>query len=182
MTLIKFNLSSIRVRDISKALLLDIVALAVVFFTPKIGELIHLPFYMIEPMRLMVVLSIAHSSRANSYLLAFTLSLFSWAVSGHPEFFKMLVMTGEITANVFLFYYLLLKIDSVFLSMIIAIVVSKVLCYALYLVFFSMMFLKEEADPSFLISQVITTLVFSFYVFLILRKNHNNSTKKLFEE
>ena len=170
MNLIKFNLSSIQARNVSKALLLDIAALVLVMFTPKIGELIHLPFYMLEPMRLMVVLSIAHSSRANSYLLAFTLSLFSWAVSGHPEFFKMLVMTGEMTVNVFLFYYLLRKIDSAFLSMIISIVVSKVLCYALYLVFFSMMFLKEEADPSFLIAQVITTLVFSFYVFLILRK------------
>ena len=170
MNLIKFHLSSIRSGDFIKALLLDIIALAVVFFTPKIGAFMHLPFYMIEPMRLMVVLSIAHSSRINSYLLAFTLPLFSWAVSGHPEFYKMLVMTGEITANVLLFYYLIRKIDSAFLSMIISIIVSKALCYALYLVFFSMMFLMEEADPSFLISQVITTLVFSFYVFLIFRK------------
>jgi hypothetical protein len=178
MNLIKFDLSSIQTRNVAKGLLLDIVAIVVVYFTPKIGELIHLPFYMIEPMRLMVVLSIAHASRLNSYFLAFTLSLFSWAISGHPEFFKMLVMTGEMTINVFLFYYLLRKIDSAFLSMIISIIVSRVLCYALYLVFFSMMFLKEEADPSFLLAQVITTLVFSFYVFLFLRKNHNNSTQK----
>jgi hypothetical protein len=170
MNFIKFDLSSIQTRGVRNGLLLDIVAIAVVFFTPKIGQLIHLPFYMVEPMRLMVVLSIAHSNRANSYLLALTLPLFSWAVSGHPEFFKMLVMTGEITVNVFLFYYLVRKIDSVLLSMIISIVVSKVLCYAFYLVFFSMMFIQEEADPSFLIAQVITTLVFSFYVFFILRK------------
>ncbi|HZX63151.1 MAG TPA: hypothetical protein VFE66_08065 [Bacteroidales bacterium] len=170
MNFIKFDLSSIQTRGVRNGLLLDIVAIAVVFFTPKIGQLIHLPFYMVEPMRLMVVLSIAHSNRANSYLLALTLPLFSWAVSGHPEFFKMLVMTGEMAANVFLFYYFVRKIDSVLLSMIISIVVSKVLCYAFYLVFFSMMFIQEEADPSFLIAQVITTLVFSFYVFFILRK------------
>ena len=170
MNFIKFDLSSIQTRGVRNGLHLDIVAIAVIFFTPKIGQLIHLPFYMVEPMRLMVVLSIAHSNRANSYLLALTLPLFSWAVSGHPELFKMLVMTGEITVNVFLFYYLVRKIDSVLLSMIISIVVSKVLCYAFYLVFFSMMFIQEEADPSFLIAQVITTLVFSFYVFFILRK------------
>jgi hypothetical protein len=170
MTLTKIRLSSLRTRGLCIALLLDLVALALVYFTPKIGELIHLPFYMIEPMRLMVVLSIAHSSRVNSYLLAFSLSLFSWVISGHPEFFKMLVMTVEMTANVFLFYYFFRKIDSAFLPMIISIVISKVLCYAMYLVFFSMMFLREEADPSFLVAQVITTLVFSSYVFLILRK------------
>jgi hypothetical protein len=125
---------------------------------------------MVEPMRLMVVLSIVHSSRTNSYLLALSLPLFSWAVSGHPEFYKMLVMTGEITMNVFLFYYLIRKIDSVFLPMIISIVVSKIFCYILYLVFFSMMFIREEAESSFLIAQVISTLVFSFYIFFVLRK------------
>lgn len=170
MNLIKFDLSSIQGRDVIKGFLLDLVALAVVVFTPKIAQLIHFPFYMVEPMRLMVILSIAHSFRANSYLLAFTLPLFSWVISGHPELFKMLVMTGEIVFNVFLFYYLVRKIVSVLLSMIISIVVSKVLCYVFYLVFFSMMFIKEEAEPAFLIAQVITTLVFSFYVFFILRK------------
>jgi hypothetical protein len=54
--------------------------------------------------------------------------------------------------------------------MIISIVVSKVLSYIFYLVFFSMMFIREEAEPSFLIAQVISTLVFSFYIFFFLRK------------
>jgi hypothetical protein len=170
MNLIKCDLSSFKTQDVRKGLFLDVVALVVVFFTPKIGLLIHLPFWMIEPMRLMVVLSIAHSSRANSYLLALTLPSFSWAVSGHPEFFKMLIMTGEMTVNVFLFYHLIRKSDSVFMSMIISIVVSKVLCYAFYLLFFSMMFIREEADVYFIIAQVFTTLVFSLYVFFIRRK------------
>ena len=170
MNLTKFDISSIHTWNVIKGILLDIVALVVVYFTPKIGQLLHFPFYMVEPMRLMVVLSIAHSSRTNSYLLALTLSLFSWAVSGHPEFYKMLVMTGEITINVFLFYYLIRKSDSVFLSMIISIIISKVLCYVFYLAFFSMMFIREETEPSFLIAQVISTFVFSFYIFFVLRK------------
>ncbi|MCX6247689.1 MAG: hypothetical protein NTW10_08145 [Bacteroidetes bacterium] len=173
MTLKKLDLSAIRARDVIVALLLDLAAFTFVFFTPKIGELFHLPFYMVEPMRLMVILSIAHSSRINSYLLALTLPFFSWAVSGHPEFFKMLVMTGEIAVNVFLYYYLIRKINSVLLSMIISIVVSKIICYALYLVFFDMLFLQEEAEPVFLLVQVITTLIFSFYVaFMQWKKFH----------
>jgi len=169
MNLTKYDISSFCTRNVIKGILLDIIALVVVYFTPKFDQLVHFPFYMVEPMRLMVVLSIVHSSRANSYLLALSLPLFSWAVSGHPEFYKMLVMTGEITINVFLFYYLIRKIDSVFLPMIISIVVSKILCYIFYLVFFSMMFIREEAEPSFLIAQVISTLVFSFYIFFVLR-------------
>jgi hypothetical protein len=125
---------------------------------------------MIEPMRFMVVLSIAYVSRSNSYLLALTLPMFSWVVSGHPEFYKTLVMTAELVLNVFLFYYLVKRIDSVFLSMVISIVVSKIFCYALYLVFFSIMFIEEEAEPVFLIAQVITTVLFSSYVSIILQK------------
>lgn len=174
MTLFNFNSYPGRTWDAGKVLILDIFAFAAVWLTPVIGRLIGLPFYMIEPMRLMVVLSIAHTSRGNSYFLAATLPLFSWAVTGHPEFYKMLVITVEIGINVFLFYYLLRRIDSILLSMIISIVISKVLCYALYLVSFSMMFIREEAEPSFMMAQVITTLVFSFYVVIILQKKKPN--------
>lgn len=180
MTSIKFSASSFQTPAFRKGLLLDIIGFVIVYFTPVIGELVHLPVYMIEPMRLMVILSIAHSTPLNSYLLALTLSFFSWAVSGHPEFFKMLVMTAELTANVFLFYYLLKKIKSVFLAAIISIVASKIFCYALYLVFFSVMFIEEEADPSFLIAQVITTLVFSLYVFIVKRNFRNKFAETRF--
>jgi hypothetical protein len=54
--------------------------------------------------------------------------------------------------------------------MVISIVVSKIFCYALYLVFFSIMFIEEEAEPVFLIAQVITTVLFSSYVSIILQK------------
>jgi hypothetical protein len=170
MTIINASRTWIQSRAVQKALILDVVALAVVFFIPVAADLLQLPFYMIEPMRLMVIISIAHSNRINSCLLAFTLPLFSWAVSGHPEFFKMLVMTAELGINVFLFYFLLKKLDHVFLTMIASILISKIFCYTLYLIFFPMMFLREEAEPSFLVSQVITTLLFSFYVSVLFRK------------
>ena len=159
-----------RIPYAGKAVILDICSLVVVWATPLISGAIGLPFYMIEPMRLMVIVSIAHTSKGNSYLLAFTLPLFSWIISGHPEFYKMLVMTAEIAVNVFLFYYLVRRIDSILLSMIISIFVSKIFCYALYLVFFSIMFIEDEAETSFLIAQVITTLVFSSYVTLVRQK------------
>jgi hypothetical protein len=153
-----------------KILILDALALLLVFLTPKIGEAFNLPFYMLEPMRLMVVLSIANANRHNSYVLALILPFFSWAVSGHPEFLKMMVMTCELTVNIFLFYFLFQKSHNAFLSMILSIVASKILCYALYLVFFTIMFVKEEAEPSFLVAQVISTLVFSLYILFVFRK------------
>ena len=169
MNLLKKGNPAFHIKNAWKAMLFDLLALLVVFFTPRIGELIHFPFYIIEPMRLMVILSIAHSGRLNSYLLAFILPLFSWAVSGHPEFYKMLVMTCELGANVFLFYFIISRTKVLFLSAILSIAISKVFCYMLYLVFFSMMFIEGEAEPFFLLAQVVTMLIFSAYLFFILK-------------
>jgi len=170
MTFINTASPRIQSGNVLKTLILDGVALAVVFLIPFIANLLQFPFYMIEPMRLMVMISIAHTSRINSYLLAFVLPFFSWVVSGHPEFFKMLIMTAELSINVYLFYLLLKKSDHVFLTMIMAIIISKIICYCSYLVFFSMTFFREEAAPSFLIVQTITTVLFSLYVSIFYRK------------
>jgi hypothetical protein len=168
----RLGLHSVPKREVVKALLIDIAALAVVFLTPTLGQMIQAPFWMIEPMRLMVIISIAHTGRLNSFLLAAILPLFSWMVSGHPLFLKMIIMTVELLINVSVFYLLMKKVEAVFLSMLIAIVGSKIICYTLYLVFSSVVNvdLESETETGFLIAQVITTLLFSTYTLLILRR------------
>jgi hypothetical protein len=119
---------------------------------------------MIEPMRLMLVLSMVHSGKRNSILLALSLPLFSFAVTAHPAFLKMIIITAELLANTLLFYFLCGKIKNRFTAMFLAITGSKILCYLLYLLFFPLTFVIEEANPSFLGIQLLTTLVFSGYV------------------
>jgi hypothetical protein len=149
-----------------KSACIDAAALAFIYFTPVLAHLAAFPVYMIEPMRIMVILSMAHSSRGNSYLLALTLPFFSFITTSHPEFFKMLIITCELVLNVFLFYWLSVRIKNVFLSMISAIITSKIVCYLLYFIFFSMAFVRNESDTTFLAVQLITTLIFSTYIFI----------------
>jgi hypothetical protein len=161
-------------KETYKGILIDIAALAFIYFAPAFAHWLNFPVYMIEPMRLMLVLSMAHSTRKNSYLLALTLPLFSLVVSSHPEFYKMLVITSELLLNVFLFYALSARIKNAFLAMFPAIILSKLFCYLLYFIFFTPAFLRSEASTSFLVVQVITSVVFSFYIFIFaLRKNRN---------
>jgi hypothetical protein len=152
--------------EIIKSACIDAVALAFIYFTPVLAHLAAFPVYMIEPMRIMVILSMAHSSRRNSYLLALTLPLFSFITTSHPEFFKMLIITCELVVNVFLFYWLSARMKNAFFAMISAIITSKILCYLLYLIFFSMAFVRNESDMTFLAVQLITTLFFSIYIFI----------------
>ena len=168
--------SGISLNEAAKTGILDTAALAFILFAPAIAHLISFPVYMIEPMRLMMVLSLAHSSKRNSYILALCLPLFSFIVSGHPEFTKMLIITGELVLNVFLFYWLLRKSGNAFLSMITAIVLSKIASYTMYLLVFSLAFVKAEAETSFVLVQVGTTILFSCYIFLFGKKLTNKTS------
>ena len=145
--------------------ILDVFALAFIFLIPSLAHLVSLPVYMIEPMRMIIILSLAHGTKNNAYFLALTLPFFSFLISGHPFFSKMLIITAELLLNVFLFFLLQKRIKHVFLSLFSAILISKLACYLTYLVFFSLTFLKEEANFTFMLVQLATTLIFSVYVY-----------------
>ena len=131
--------------EVIKATVLDVVSLAFIYFIPGIAHLLSFPVYMIEPMRLMLVVSFVITGKKNSYLLALTLPLFSFVVSGHPEFLKMLIITSELLVNVFLFYLFADLIKETIPGRISSIIASKLFAYFLYLVFFSFAFVKSEA-------------------------------------
>jgi len=157
-----------RKSGITKGFILDFIAVAFIYFIPSLTHLINLPVYLIEPMRLMLILSMVHSGRFNSLLLAMTLPLFSFLVSAHPAAGKMLIITAELVLNVFLFYFFLGRFKRPFFAMISSIILSKLMAYALYFVFFSMVFVRSEAEISFLLIQLITTILFSSYTGLFL--------------
>jgi hypothetical protein len=153
-----------------KEALIDLAALTFIYFTPTLVHLLNFPVYMMEPMRIMLVISFAYSSKNNSFLLALSLPLFSFLVSGHPEFIKMMVITAELTLNVYLFYFLLGRRSGTFPAALLSIIASKLFCYLLYLAVFSWAFVRAEAAPVFLIVQALTTLVFSSYLYLSLKR------------
>jgi hypothetical protein len=68
--------------------------------------------------------------------------------------------------NTLMFYFLRGKLKNSFTAMFLAIISSKIFCYLLYLAFFPITFVIAEASPFFIGIQLMTTLVFSGYVFI----------------
>jgi len=101
-------------KDIIKGSIFDLFAIGFVYMVPVISHLFAMPIYYIEPMRLMLILAIAHTSKKNAYILAVTLPIFSFAVSAHPVFLKTLLISGELLLNVWLFFFLTEKIKNKF--------------------------------------------------------------------
>lgn len=87
--------------------LTDAVALLFVYLVPTLSHLTSLPFYMIDPMRVAVLGALLVSKDwKNGLVLALSLPLFSFAVSGHPVFPKCLLIAAELSVNVLLFVWL----------------------------------------------------------------------------
>lgn len=160
-----------------KSVVLDLFALALIYFLPAISHLIGFPLYLIEPMRIMLILAIAHTSQRNAYLLALTLPLFSFVISAHPSFLKMLLISAELVLNVWLFYYILKLAKNHFAAMLSSIIISKVIYYGIKFMLISFVMLSGSLVSTPIYIQLITSVVFSGYVFLIFRNKELPSGK-----
>lgn len=156
------------------AVITDVAALVFVGLVPAASHLFKIPVYYIEPMRIMLVLALLYSSRWNAYALAIVLPLFSFLVSGHPAPLKMMIIITELVLNAWLFLLFYRNTKMPFLSTFGSIVISKIFCYAMYLIFFSMAFVRAEAGTAFLIAQVLLTLLLSSIVWLIEHRRKGN--------
>lgn len=155
---------------VSKSIILDILALTFIYFIPALSHIGNVPLYLVEPMRIMIIIAIAHTSHRNAYIIALTLPLFSFIVTDHPVFYKTLIMTAELLVNIWLFYFLSKKWKNNFTAMFVSIFISKLFYYLLK--FGLMSFLLIESDlitiPIYL--QVITMVLFSAYLFIVLSR------------
>lgn len=156
------------------SILIDISALAFIYFVPTISHLISLPVYFIEPMRLMLVIALVHTNKMNAYLIALTMPVFSFLISGHPILPKMILIAFELSLNVFLFYVLLNKIKRLFPSILLSIVLSKAVYYLAKFGMIQFAIIDSGLISTPLFIQVITVVVFSSYLFLFYRKNQQN--------
>lgn len=153
----------------------DTAALIFVGLVPAASHLFNIPIYYIEPMRIMLILALLYSSKWNAYALAIALPIFSFLVSGHPVPLKMLIIMAELILNAWLFLLFYRYSKMPFLSTFGSIILSKVFCYSMYLMMFSVAFVKAEAGLTFLIIQVLLTLFLSSMVWLIVQHRNKNA-------
>jgi len=153
-----------------RSILFDIAAIAFIYFVPAISHLLSLPVYYIEPMRLMLILALVHTTQKNAYLIALTLPLFSFLISAHPIFPKMLLITFELSLNVFIFFALANKFKHTFFPILISIIASKLVYYGIKFGLIQLAILKSGLISTPIAMQITTTLIFSVYLFLLFKK------------
>jgi hypothetical protein len=119
----------------------------------------------------MLILAIVHTSKRNALILAVSMPMFSLMISGHPVFPKMILIMCELTMNVFLFYAFTKRVNNIFLAVLSSIIISKAMYYLLKFVFISFAIINTDLISTPILVQVVTTVIFSMYLFLFYRKD-----------
>lgn len=124
-------------KEITTTSLMDLGIIAALYILPGLTHVLPIPLYMLDPMRLLLFLTLLTTHRMNSLLLAATIPFLSTLFSGHPIFPKNILIASELSLNVMLFHWFLSKKDSIMLAGAVSIICAKVFYYLLKFGFIS---------------------------------------------
>lgn len=153
--------------SISSTLILDVIAVLFIIFLSDLTRLISYPIYLLDPMRMMLILAFAFTPRWNAWVLAILLPLVSYFFGPHPVLTKASLMAIELLLNVWLFWFLLDKTKMALFSILISIVSSKAIYYFLKFICIQMGWLGGELITTPLDIQMTTTVIFSVFILFV---------------
>ena len=159
---------------------IDVGILIAIYFIPALSHLVGVPLYYLDPMRFFLLLGFfLTTNKTNAVILAITIPLFSWLVSGHPVLPKAFLISIELLTNVLLLAYFIKSSKiSPLPSLIISIVLSKLIYYLFKFVFIQTGILEMEMIATDLYIQLITLFLLSTVMWLIFRKSAPSETLK----
>ena len=153
-------MSTKTIKTIWPIALLDVLAFVLIYYLPALSHLTPIPFYLIEPLRLMVLTSLViMQNKHNALLLAITLPLFSYFITAHPLFAKSVLISIELVLNVVVYSILCKRIKTPFIVLLLSILTSKVFYYLLKFLFIHCGFLSTNLVSTSLLIQGIVALI-----------------------
>ena len=112
--------------------MIDVALLAALYFLPSLSHVTALPLYMLEPMRVALIIALLFTNRTNAYFIAFTIPLASAMITGHPTPFKALLMGIEFSVLVACYGYLVQMVRiPAFAALTAAILTGKLVYYTM---------------------------------------------------
>ena len=153
--------------------LYNLIAVVLIYLIPTISHLLSLPVYLIDPMRIVILLSVIHTSNKNAYLIALTLPLFSFLIASHPVALKSLLITSELVLNIWLFFAIYNRVTNKFAAMFLSIILSKIYYYIVKSCLVSNGFLSGDIISTPVLLQLLTALVIRIYFYLISKPRAN---------
>ena len=157
-------------------LLIDVALLGALYLVPSFSHLTALPLYMLEPMRVALIVALLFTNRANTYFIALTLPLVSSMLTGHPEPVKAVLMGIEFSMLVASYGFLAQRARiPAFASLTAAILLGKLVYYSMKSVALSAGWLTGNLISTPLQTQLVlavgTAAVFGLVEYYRTKKN-----------
>lgn len=155
-----------------RTLIIDAVVLLIVYSIPAYSHFLPLPVYYFDPMRVLLLASyLLTRSNSNSIILAISLPLFTSLISGHPPFFKAILISMELLVNI-LILIKLIKTTKIHHSIVLvaSIVFSKVIYYVFKFWFIKLGLINGALITTDLLTQACTILIISLFFMIVWRK------------
>ncbi|MFA5972250.1 MAG: hypothetical protein WC780_07865 [Lentimicrobiaceae bacterium] len=150
----------------------DIVIFVSIFFIPALSHVAPFPLYLLDPMRILLFAGYLLSRQnANTFILAVAMPLFSSLVTGHPPFFKALLISVELVVNIFLLVQLIDRTKlHLALSLFLSMIASKLVYYGLKSVFIYSGLIEGELITTNLWIQLGTVVFITLTFYLVWTK------------
>ena len=136
--------------------------------------MLTVPLYLFEPMSILLILSIVHTSKKNSFIIAASLPIISFVLSAHPVFFKVILIASELALTVGLFYFINQRIKNMFVVTVVTILLSKIYYYIGKFLLIKLTLIEGELVSTPLYIQGIVILVLSVYVYFIFNRKDSS--------
>lgn len=152
-----------------KIIATDILVLLLVYFIPALTHLSPFPLYYLDPMRLLLFAGFLVSrNHTNGYLLAVTIPIFSILVTGHPPFYKAVLISIELFINIGCFSFLVNKIKwNPGVIFLLSAIVSKLFYYGCKYIFIRLALIDGDLIATSLLIQlpviIFLSLMFMFF-------------------
>ena len=145
---------------------------AAIYLLPSISHILPVPLYWLEPMRIgMLTGYILTRNMWNGILLGVSIPIFSLITSGHPELYKAILISFELTVNVFILALAYKKYQLPPTLMLIgSIIVSKVAYYAMKHLFMVFGLLGGNLISTGVINQLLALAVIAVLFSLFMPK------------
>lgn len=157
-----------------KTYLIDLLLISFIYFLPALSHMLAFPVYYLDPMRIALVITLAHTTKRNSFLIALTLPIFSFLISSHPQVIKSVLISAELLINLALFFYLSKKIKNDFISLSVSIIASKIFYYTAKYLLINAGMINDSLFSTPIYYQVIVVLVLSVYLLYISKIREEN--------
>jgi len=164
------SVTSINGKIAAKFIIIDFLVWLCVACIPAISHWLPIPLYLFEPMRIFLFLGFfLTNDKRNGYLLAITIPFVSLVLSGHPTVFKALLISFELSLNVFLVTLFIREWKKPILALLLSVLISKLFYYLVKFIFISTSLLEGKLITTPIGYQLVSGVIVAAIFFVLVK-------------